>query len=219
VSDGWDTLRSVDPVNRQVGAPLVVNGTGGGPAGPGAMVSTGGAIWVAATYAHGVAEINPSLAQTTQLVPLPGIPTALASTSNSVWVASNPGGIVSRIDSASGRVTKRIRLGRRIGALTVSGGTLIAATGPSQASQRATGDIAYDANGSIVVVHADGGARHVVTHGSVLSAYPPGLRPQDEASARTRSRPAIAPFATIAGSTPLVKRPAVDGPRRLLASP
>jgi Protein kinase domain/WD40-like Beta Propeller Repeat len=171
VSDGWDTIRSIDPANGQLSPPLRVNGLGGGPAGPGTLVSTGGALWVAGAYAHEVIEINPNQAQVVQNVRVPGTPTAIAATSTSVWVATDPGGILSRID-ASGRVTKWSTLGRRVGALAVSDGELVAATEASPAAQRVMGDIAYDAAGRIVLVHTSSDARQFLTSTSTVSAYP-----------------------------------------------
>jgi Tol biopolymer transport system component len=166
VSNGWDSIAVIEPFTNTLSYTIPVPG---GPVGLARGLGTD--IWVA-NQSGDVGRISPNLRGLTATVPVGDGPTSVAVGEDSVWGASVLQGTVSRIDPDHEKVVATVHVGRRIGPIVVAGGVLWVVVQAPQATAGVTGLLAFDDDGDIYVMNADGTGRKRLTSGSETDSDP-----------------------------------------------
>jgi Tol biopolymer transport system component len=166
VSDGWDSISVIEPYTNTRKYSIDVPGVVGLAHGYGTD------IWVV-TRTGEVERVDPVQREVIGGGFSTGEgPNAIAVGGGSVWASSAFHGTITRLDLLKEAPEAPIPVGHRLGTVAFAGGLLWAAVQAPEGTAGATGKLAFDENGDIYVINADGTGRTQLTSGGESDSDP-----------------------------------------------
>jgi YVTN family beta-propeller protein len=119
----------IDPATGDI-QPIAV---GNGPTG---IAFGSGSAWVANSLDGTLGRIDPETNSVTAVTPVGNGPIAVASDPSGIWVSNQFDGTLVRLDPRTNQVTRRLSIGKQLGGVAISDGTVVVSVGQSGSAHR-----------------------------------------------------------------------------------